>query len=81
MRLLKVILVLMVLLFAGIAGYAYLGDMEPQRSETRVPVELDLGGTTTVPPAADAVDAADQTPPDGPADQTGAQPEGENALD
>ncbi|MDT9702918.1 hypothetical protein RMT89_45325, partial [Streptomyces sp. P17] len=69
---------------AGIAGYAYLGDMEPQRSETRVPVELDLGGATTVPPSAGGSDAASQTSAQAPAeaaDQAATPAEGENALD
>ncbi len=42
LRVLKVIFILAVVGFAGIAGYAYLGDMTPERSEVRTPVELDV---------------------------------------
>ncbi|MCB2126943.1 MAG: hypothetical protein H6897_10805 [Rhodobacteraceae bacterium] len=42
LRILKVIFILAVVGFAGIAGYAYLGDMTPERSEVRTPVELDV---------------------------------------
>ncbi|WP_291337948.1 hypothetical protein [Albidovulum sp.] len=42
LRILKVIFILAVMGFAGLAGYAYLGDMTPERSEVRTPVELDV---------------------------------------
>ncbi len=42
-RLIKVVLFLAVLGFVGLAGYAYLGDMTPQRSENSEPVELNVG--------------------------------------
>lgn len=41
MRLLKLVAVLIVAAVAGLVGYAYLGDMAPQRSETRAPVTLE----------------------------------------
>lgn len=82
MRLLfKILLALIVIAFAGIAGYAYFGDMAPQRSEMRVPVELDLGGGTLVPPAAPA--AQDGSQPATGQNEPAANPpaEGENVLD
>lgn len=42
LRILKLLLFLAVLGFAGLAGYAYLGDMTPERIEVRTPVELDV---------------------------------------
>lgn len=42
LRILKVIFLLAVMGFAGLAGYAYLGDMAPERGEVRTPVELDV---------------------------------------
>lgn len=38
MRLLKVLGVLILAAVAGLAGYAYLGDMRPVRSEVRTPI-------------------------------------------
>ena len=38
MRLLKVLVVLIVAAVIGLAGYAYLGDMQPVRSEVRSPI-------------------------------------------
>lgn len=40
-RLLKLLLALAVIGAAALAGYAYLGDMQPERTETRIPVDLD----------------------------------------
>ncbi len=40
-RILKVLIVLAILGFAGLTGYAYLGDMSPEQQEVRVPVTLD----------------------------------------
>lgn len=42
LRILKVIFILAAMGFVGLAGYAYLGDMTPERSEVRTPVELDV---------------------------------------
>lgn len=41
-RILKLIFLLAVLGLAGLSGYAYLGDMSPERSEVRTPVQLDV---------------------------------------
>ena len=41
MRLVKLLAVLLVAAALGLTGYAYLGDMEPQRQETRQPVALE----------------------------------------
>lgn len=38
MRLLKVLVVLILAAVIGLVGYAYLGDMQPRRVETRVPL-------------------------------------------
>ncbi|MFD1796166.1 hypothetical protein ACFSC1_09265 [Paracoccus aurantiacus] len=43
MRLLKILVVLLVLGFLALAGYAYLGDMAPRQTEMRQPVALDTG--------------------------------------
>ncbi|MCT8328866.1 hypothetical protein [Albidovulum sediminis] len=43
-RILKVLATLTVLGFAGLVGYAYLGDMSPARQDIREPVELNVGG-------------------------------------
>ncbi len=65
MRLWKILLVLIVLAVAALAGYAYFGDMQPEQSEIRLPVELDLnsGQPAQAPVAAapdtGAADAAD----------------------
>jgi predicted small integral membrane protein len=40
-RLIKVVLVLAVLGFAGLVGYAYLADLAPVSAEVKVPVILD----------------------------------------
>ncbi|MGB3179280.1 MAG: hypothetical protein WBC68_11725 [Albidovulum sp.] len=41
-RILKVVFTLAVLGFAGLAGFAYLGDMTPERSEISEPVKLNV---------------------------------------
>lgn len=43
-RIVKFLATLALLGFVGIAGYAYLGDMSPARTEIREPVELNVGG-------------------------------------
>lgn len=40
-RLFKFVAVLAVLGFVALAGFAYLGDLSPDRQERRVPVALD----------------------------------------
>jgi hypothetical protein len=42
-RLLKLVVVLVVLGFAALVGYAYLGDLTPATEEIRQPVTLDAG--------------------------------------
>ncbi|WP_199258416.1 hypothetical protein [Paracoccus binzhouensis] len=49
MRLLKLVAVLVLLILAGLTGYAYFGDMSSDPREMRMPVELDLGAETPVP--------------------------------
>lgn len=39
-RLIKAVLVLVVLGFAGLVGYAYLADLAPEPAEVKVPVIL-----------------------------------------
>lgn len=41
-RLFKTLLVLLVLGFLGLVGYAYLGDLSPDRVEVNEPVTLDV---------------------------------------
>lgn len=57
MRLLRVIVFLLIACFAGLAGYAYFGDMAADPQQMRVPVELDLGQ-----PAAPALPEAGNDP-------------------
>jgi predicted negative regulator of RcsB-dependent stress response len=40
-RILKVLVVLAVLGFVALAGYAYFGDLSPEETEVTVPVTLD----------------------------------------
>ncbi|MCZ8079464.1 MAG: hypothetical protein RSE12_11745 [Fuscovulum sp.] len=39
-RIIKALLVLAILGFIGLTGYAYLGDMAPDQAEVKVPVTL-----------------------------------------
>lgn len=39
-KLIKLLLFLAVVGFAGLVGYAYLGDLTPDRNEERIPVTL-----------------------------------------
>lgn len=41
-RLLKVLLVVAALAAAGLIGFAYLGELEPDREPVTVPVEIDV---------------------------------------
>jgi hypothetical protein len=43
MRALKILICLALLGFAGLAGYAYLGDLTPPAQEMRLPVTLNGG--------------------------------------
>lgn len=43
LRILKLLIFLAVIGFIALVGYAYLGDMSPEQSETTVPVTLDGG--------------------------------------
>lgn len=72
MRLLKILVVLVVLAFLALTGYAYLGDMAPRQQEMRQPVTLDTGraapaaAPAAAAPAAPApADAPDTTPTEG----------------
>ena len=40
MRLLKVLALLVILAACGLVGFAYLGDLSPNQSEVREPVDL-----------------------------------------
>ena len=41
-RLIKLVFVLVVLGFAGLVGYAYLGNMVPDSADVKVPVTLNV---------------------------------------
>lgn len=41
-RLFKLLLFLAIAGFIGLAGFAYFGDLSPERTETRVPVTLNV---------------------------------------
>lgn len=41
-RLLKLLVVLIVIAGLAVVGYAYLGDLTPERQEVREPVSLDV---------------------------------------
>lgn len=47
MRLLKLLVVLILAAVIGLVGYAYLGDMEPSRTETRQPIPMATGAPAT----------------------------------
>ncbi|MEM8957604.1 MAG: hypothetical protein AAGC86_07310 [Pseudomonadota bacterium] len=40
-RLLRAIIYIVVILGLGLAAFAYLGDLSPDRGEVRIPVEID----------------------------------------
>lgn len=87
MRLLKILVVLIVLAFVALAGYAYLGDMGPRQQEMRKPVSLDTGAPApanpiVIPPAGGAAATTRETPADtAPADGTAPAQTDPNALD
>lgn len=66
MRLLKIVIVLVVLAFLGLAGYAYFGDMAPRQQEVRQPVDLQTGGAQ--PPATAAAEAPEDAGDDADSD-------------
>lgn len=79
MRLLRVIIFLLLAGFAGLAGYAYFGDMAADPQPMRVPVQIDLGSgpgaaAPATPPAGAAPAAA--TPAEAAAPATTAPAEG-----
>lgn len=41
-RILKGLLYLLIVAFIGLVGYAYLGDLEPEKADVREPVQLDV---------------------------------------
>jgi hypothetical protein len=43
-RLFKALIFLAVIGFLGLVGFAYLGDLAPDQTEVRQPVQLDVGG-------------------------------------
>lgn len=61
MRMLRVIVFLLLAAFAGLAGYAYFGDMSADPRTMRVPVQLDLGDLTSAPAPTPGAAPADQT--------------------
>ena len=87
MRLLKILVVLIVLAFVALAGYAYLGDMGPRQQEMRKPVSLDTGAPApanpiVIPPAGGAAATTPETPADtAPTDGTAPAQTDPNALD
>jgi hypothetical protein len=42
-RIIKALIVLAVLGFIGLVGFAYLGDLEPEQNQVTQPVTLDVG--------------------------------------
>ena len=87
MRLLKILVVLIVLAFVALAGYAYLGDMGPRQQEMRKPVSQDTGtpapaNPIVIPPAGGVAATTPETPA-APAPADGGAPEqtDPNALD
>lgn len=73
MRLLKLVAVLVILAVGALAGYAYLGDMQPETRQIRRPVVLDLEAAApppvqTVPAPAPASPPPAEMPPAGPDD-------------
>lgn len=42
-RIFKFLLLLALIAFVGLVGYAYLGNLEPAQSDVTVPVELNVG--------------------------------------
>ncbi|MBA4489721.1 hypothetical protein [Paracoccus sp. S1E-3] len=87
MRLLKILVVVVILAFVALAGYAYLGDMGPRQQEMRKPVRLETGTAApadpiVIPHAGGASATAAETAADtAPADDTAPEQADPNALD
>ncbi len=43
-RLFKFLFFLLILLALGVVGFAYLGDLDPEREDLSIPVEIDGSG-------------------------------------
>ncbi len=66
MRLLKILVVIVVLAFLALTGYAYLGDMAPRQQEMRQPVALDTGSAAAPAPAdAPSPEGTEEADPNG----------------
>lgn len=74
MRLIKLLVVLVLAAVIALVGYAYLGDMEPNRREIREPIAIQDGALSA---SSEASTAAAETPED--ASETGAA--GDDATD
>ncbi|ABL69386.1 hypothetical protein [Paracoccus denitrificans] len=85
MRLLKVVVVLVILILAGLTGYAYFGDMSSDPREMRMPVELNLGAERPAPISATVQTAPTAAPEDSdavqPAPAADGAEAGQNDLD
>lgn len=44
MRLLKILIVVILVAFAALAVYAYLGDMDAPQKEVQIPITTEAGG-------------------------------------
>ncbi len=51
MRLIKILVLLLLAAIIALVGYAYLGDMEPQRSEVREGIPITDGELSPMPEA------------------------------
>jgi len=49
MRMIKVVVVLVLAGLIGLVGYAYFGDMDPNRTEIRSPLQLGASSDTSGP--------------------------------
>lgn len=82
MRLLKFLVVIVILAFLALTGYAYLGDMAPRQQEMRQPVALDTGDQGSAVPAAATTTGGDApTADDSAAGADDADPEGGEDTD
>lgn len=81
MRLLKLVAVLLVLILAALAGYAYFGDMSSDPQEMRMPVELDLGVAATAPAPQSPAQAGGQNDAQGTAAPEQGAATGQDDLD